>query len=137
LSNALRGSFSPAIDLYQCDARHFGVSTTIQDIFSPSQEAVVSQANTGTGVSRRNFVKGAGVAAAAGLGGAALSGAARGAETEGKPHYGMLIDVRRCIGCQAVKPDELVLTTYKVAVQIHSRSQNCKWLTEIYHSNPG
>lgn len=32
--------------------------------------------------------------------------------------------------------DELVLTTYKVAVQIHSRSANCKWLTEIYHDNP-
>lgn len=32
---------------------------------------------------------------------------------------------------------ELILTTYKVAVQIHSRSQNCKWLTEIYHDNPG
>ena len=33
-------------------------------------------------------------------------------------------------------PDELILTTYKVAVQIHSRSANCKWLTEIYHDNP-
>jgi anaerobic selenocysteine-containing dehydrogenase len=31
---------------------------------------------------------------------------------------------------------ELILTTYKVNVQIHSRSQNCKWLTEIYHDNP-
>jgi len=37
---------------------------------------------------------------------------------------------------EAMKPDELVLTTYKVATQIHSRSQNCKWLTEIYHDNP-
>ncbi len=34
-------------------------------------------------------------------------------------------------------PDELILTTYKVPVQIHSRSANCKWLTEIYHDNPG
>jgi thiosulfate reductase/polysulfide reductase chain A len=33
-------------------------------------------------------------------------------------------------------PDELILTTYKVAVHIHSRSTNCKWLTEIYHDNP-
>jgi len=33
--------------------------------------------------------------------------------------------------------DELVLTTYKVAVHIHSRSANCKWLTEIYNDNPG
>ena len=32
--------------------------------------------------------------------------------------------------------NELILTTYKVAVQIHSRSANCKWLTEIYHDNP-
>jgi len=32
--------------------------------------------------------------------------------------------------------DELILTTYKVSVQTHSRSQNCKWLTELYHRNP-
>ncbi|MCH7485373.1 MAG: molybdopterin-dependent oxidoreductase [Proteobacteria bacterium] len=38
---------------------------------------------------------------------------------------------------EAMKPGELILTTYKVAVQIHSRSQNCKWLTEIYYENPG
>jgi anaerobic selenocysteine-containing dehydrogenase len=38
---------------------------------------------------------------------------------------------------QVMKPGELVLTTYKVASQIHSRSQNCKWLTEISHDNPG
>ena len=31
---------------------------------------------------------------------------------------------------------ELILTTYKVPVQIHSRSANCKWLTEMYHDNP-
>jgi anaerobic selenocysteine-containing dehydrogenase len=34
-------------------------------------------------------------------------------------------------------PDDLILTTYKVPVQIHSRSANCKWLTEVYHDNPG
>ena len=33
-------------------------------------------------------------------------------------------------------PDDLILTTFKVAVQTHSRTQNCKWLTEIYHENP-
>ena len=33
-------------------------------------------------------------------------------------------------------PDDLILTSYKVAVHIHSRSANCKWLTEIYHDNP-
>lgn len=31
--------------------------------------------------------------------------------------------------------DQLILTTFKVAVQTHSRSQNCKWLTELYHNN--
>ncbi|GMQ75161.1 MAG: hypothetical protein BMS9Abin01_0406 [Gammaproteobacteria bacterium] len=37
---------------------------------------------------------------------------------------------------QAMNNGELILTTYKVAVQTHSRTQNCKWLTEIYHDNP-
>jgi thiosulfate reductase / polysulfide reductase chain A len=37
---------------------------------------------------------------------------------------------------QAMNTDELVLVTYKVNVQSHSRTQNCKWLTEIYHDNP-
>ena len=31
---------------------------------------------------------------------------------------------------------ELIMTSFKVNVQIHSRSQNCKWLTELYHDNP-
>ena len=35
-----------------------------------------------------------------------------------------------------LKADELILTTYKVNVHSHSRTQNCKWLTEIYHENP-
>ena len=34
-------------------------------------------------------------------------------------------------------PDELHLTTYKVAVHTHSRTSHCKWLSEIYHDNPG
>jgi anaerobic selenocysteine-containing dehydrogenase len=33
--------------------------------------------------------------------------------------------------------DDLILTTYKVAVHIHSRSTHRKWLTELYHDNPG
>ena len=33
--------------------------------------------------------------------------------------------------------DELNLTTYKVAVHTHSRTTHCKWLSEIYHDNPG
>ncbi len=32
--------------------------------------------------------------------------------------------------------DELILTTFKVNVHTHSRTQNCKWLMEIYHENP-
>jgi len=37
---------------------------------------------------------------------------------------------------QNMKKEEFILTTYKVNVQIHSRSANCKWLSEIYHNNP-
>lgn len=36
----------------------------------------------------------------------------------------------------SMKPGDMILTTYKVAAQIHSRSANCKWLSEIYHDNP-
>jgi len=32
--------------------------------------------------------------------------------------------------------EHLYLISFKVNVQIHSRSQNCKWLQEIYHKNP-
>lgn len=38
---------------------------------------------------------------------------------------------------QVMKSGELILTTYKLNVHIHSRSANCKWLTEIAHDNPG
>jgi anaerobic selenocysteine-containing dehydrogenase len=38
---------------------------------------------------------------------------------------------------QSIGPGELILTTYKVNVQTHSRTQNCKYLTELYHENPG
>ena len=38
---------------------------------------------------------------------------------------------------ETMRSNELILTTYKVNVQSHSRTQNCKWLTEIYHNNPG
>jgi thiosulfate reductase/polysulfide reductase chain A len=37
---------------------------------------------------------------------------------------------------EAKKPNELILTTHKVNVQVQSRTQNCKWLSEIYHDNP-
>jgi thiosulfate reductase / polysulfide reductase chain A len=35
-----------------------------------------------------------------------------------------------------MKTDELILVTYKINVQSHSRTQNCKWLSEIHHDNP-
>ncbi|HDZ62440.1 MAG TPA: DMSO reductase, partial [Nitrospirae bacterium] len=38
---------------------------------------------------------------------------------------------------EKMKSNELILTTYKVAVHIHSRSTHRKWLSEIYHDNPG
>jgi anaerobic selenocysteine-containing dehydrogenase len=37
---------------------------------------------------------------------------------------------------EAMGPDDMVMTTFKVATQIHSRSANCKYLTELYHKNP-
>ncbi|MFQ6017501.1 MAG: molybdopterin dinucleotide binding domain-containing protein, partial [Kiloniellaceae bacterium] len=37
---------------------------------------------------------------------------------------------------EEMRPKDLVLTTYKVAVQTHSRTQNCKWLTEVFYDNP-
>ncbi|MCP4042161.1 MAG: DMSO reductase, partial [Gammaproteobacteria bacterium] len=33
--------------------------------------------------------------------------------------------------------DDIILTTYKVAVHSHSRTSHCKWLSEIKHDNPG
>jgi len=37
---------------------------------------------------------------------------------------------------EKMKPGQLILTTYKVACQIHSRSTHRKWLTELFHDNP-
>ncbi len=37
---------------------------------------------------------------------------------------------------QRMEDGELILTTYKVATQSHSRTQNCKLLTELFHDNP-
>ncbi len=38
---------------------------------------------------------------------------------------------------KAMGSDDLILTTYKVAVHIHSRSSHRKWASELYHDNPG
>ncbi|MBK1634087.1 DMSO reductase, partial [Thiohalocapsa halophila] len=37
---------------------------------------------------------------------------------------------------QEMAPEDLILTTYKVAVHTHSRTTHLKWLAEIYHDNP-
>ena len=55
----------------------------------------------GASLSRRGFMKTAGASAATAAGVAVLPGKARAAIAGAKPHYGMLIDVRRCIGCHA------------------------------------
>jgi anaerobic selenocysteine-containing dehydrogenase len=36
---------------------------------------------------------------------------------------------------EAMAEDQLLLITYKVSLQTQSRTQNCKWLTELYHEN--
>lgn len=37
---------------------------------------------------------------------------------------------------QTLTESDLILTTFKVPVQTHSRTQGCKWLTELHHENP-
>ena len=37
---------------------------------------------------------------------------------------------------QKMGRDDLHLTTFKVATQVHSRTMNCKYLSEVYHNNP-
>jgi anaerobic selenocysteine-containing dehydrogenase len=37
---------------------------------------------------------------------------------------------------EEMRNDDLILTTFKVPTQTHSRTQNCKWLTELFHENP-
>ncbi len=39
-------------------------------------------------------------------------------------------------GHDKLDDNELILTTFKTNVQTHSRTQNCKWLTELFHENP-
>ena len=36
-----------------------------------------------------------------------------------------------------LKPDQIILTTYRVNVQTLSKTQNCRWLDEISEDNPG
>jgi anaerobic selenocysteine-containing dehydrogenase len=37
---------------------------------------------------------------------------------------------------QKMGKDDLILTSYKIAVHTHSRTAQCKWLSEIKHDNP-
>ncbi len=37
---------------------------------------------------------------------------------------------------QKMGKDDLILTTFKIAVHTHSRTAHCKWLAEIKHDNP-
>ena len=37
---------------------------------------------------------------------------------------------------QKMDENDLYMTTYKVAAHSHSRTMNCKYLAEVYHSNP-
>ncbi len=60
---------------------------------------IVGDVKTDISINRRNFIKGISVATAVGAGAAALPKAAGAARAN--PHYGMLIDLRRCIGCHA------------------------------------
>ena len=50
---------------------------------------------------RRAFLKGAGIAAVAGIGSLAAPRSTRAAVPGLRPHYGMLIDLRKCTGCHA------------------------------------
>jgi len=61
---------------------------------------VTSQTNS-SNPDRRAFLKGAGISAVAGAGGAIAPRSARAAVTGLKPNYGMLIDLRKCTGCHA------------------------------------
>ena len=59
-----------------------------------------SRANS-SNLDRRAFLRGAGIAAVAGIGGAVAPRTARATVTGSGPQYGMLIDLRKCTGCHA------------------------------------
>lgn len=65
------------------------------------KEAIVKDVKPSTPVDRRNILKSLAVTAAVGAGAAVLPKPARAVKTNRKIQYGMLIDVRRCIGCHA------------------------------------
>ncbi len=61
----------------------------------------MNDVKTSTPVARRDILKTIGLTATVGAGAAILSKPASAAVTTAKPQFGMLIDLRRCIGCHA------------------------------------
>ena len=59
----------------------------------------MTEPNQAPGPTRRKFLKDAAVAVAVGAGASTLPTAARAAKPAARKRYGMVIDVRRCIGC--------------------------------------
>jgi tetrathionate reductase subunit B len=76
--------------------------STVVGIFTSAMEgAVVNSPANSSSLDRRDFLKGVGIAAVAGIGSAIAPRSTRAAVTGLKPQFGMLIDLRKCIGCHA------------------------------------
>jgi anaerobic selenocysteine-containing dehydrogenase len=55
----------------------------------------------------------------------------------GWPEYALPTYIRSHIHPSSLEPDQLpLIATFRVPVQIHTRSGNAKWLDEIAHTNP-
>ncbi len=55
----------------------------------------------------------------------------------GWPEYALPTYIRSHIHPDALEPDQMpLISTFRVPVQIHTRSGNAKWLDEIAHTNP-
>lgn len=61
----------------------------------------MTRPDTSSTPDRRAFLRGAGIAAAVGITAVAAPRTARAAVTGRNPQYGMLLDLRKCIGCHA------------------------------------
>ncbi len=61
----------------------------------------MKESDSPSAVDRRTFLRGTAAAVAVGVGAAAGSNSARAAVTARTPRYGMLIDLRKCMGCHA------------------------------------
>ncbi|HLA13058.1 MAG TPA: molybdopterin-dependent oxidoreductase [Pyrinomonadaceae bacterium] len=55
----------------------------------------------------------------------------------GWPEYAIPTYIRSHVHPESLEPDQTVLiSTFRLAMQIHTRSSNAKWLNEIAHTNP-